>query len=75
MDTAGKAVLFSGLTVLISLSAVMLVDEPGVPLDGASGSCSRVIFVLAATLTLLPAILGRLGPRVDKRRAAVGARR
>ena len=33
MDTAGKAVLFSGLTVLISLSAVMLVPEPGVPLD------------------------------------------
>ena len=28
MDTAGKAVLFSGLTVLISLSAVMLVPSP-----------------------------------------------
>ena len=28
MDTAGKAVLFSGLTVLISLTAVMLVPVP-----------------------------------------------
>ena len=28
MDTAGKAVLFSGVTVLISLSAVMLVPSP-----------------------------------------------
>ena len=33
MDTAGKAVLFSGVTVLISLSAVMLVPSPGVPVD------------------------------------------
>ena len=33
MDTAGKAVLFSGVTVLISLSAVMLVPEPRLPLD------------------------------------------
>ena len=28
MDTAGKAVLFNGVTVLISLSAVMLVPSP-----------------------------------------------
>ena len=35
MDTAGKAVLFSGVTVLISLTAVMLVPSPGVPVDGA----------------------------------------
>ena len=34
MDTAGKAVLFSGVTVLISLTAVMLVPSPGVSLDG-----------------------------------------
>ena len=35
MDTAGKAVLFSGVTVLISLSAVHARAEPRVPLDGA----------------------------------------
>ena len=41
MDTAGKAVLFSGATVLISLSAVMLVPEPGLPLDGARDHAQR----------------------------------
>ena len=34
MDTAGKAVLLSGITVLISLSAVMLVPSPVLPVDG-----------------------------------------
>ncbi|MEZ5155572.1 MAG: MMPL family transporter [Solirubrobacterales bacterium] len=65
MDTAGKAVLFSGVTVLISLSAVMLVNSPAFR-SMALGIMLSVIFVLAATLTLLPAVLGRLGRRVDK---------
>jgi putative drug exporter of the RND superfamily len=65
MDTAGKAVLFSGITVLISLSAVMLVPSPAFR-SMALGIMISVIFVLAATLTLLPAVLGKLGPRVDK---------
>ena len=64
MDTAGKAVLFSGLTVLISLSAVMLVPSPAFR-SMALGIMLSVIFILAATLTLLPAVLGKLGPRVD----------
>ncbi len=65
MDTAGKAVLFSGVTVLISLSAVMLVPSPAFR-SMALGIMLSVIFVLAATLTLLPALLGKLGDRVDK---------
>jgi RND superfamily putative drug exporter len=65
MDTAGKAVLFSGVTVLISLSAVMLVDSPAFR-SMALGIMLSVIFVLAATLTLLPAVLARLGSRVDR---------
>lgn len=65
MDTAGKAVLFSGLTVLISLSAVMLVESPAFR-SMALGIMLSVIFILGATLTLLPAILGRMGPRVDR---------
>jgi len=64
MDTAGKAVLFSGLTVLISLSAVMLVPSPAFR-SMALGIMLSVLFVLAATLTLLPALLAKLGPRVD----------
>lgn len=65
MDTAGKAVLLSGLTVLVSMSAVMLVPAPAVR-TMAVGIMLSVVFVLAATLTLLPAVLGRLGPRVNK---------
>ena len=65
MDTAGKAVLFSGLTVLIALSAVMLVPSPAFR-SMSLGIMISVLFVLAATLTLLPAVLAKLGPRVDK---------
>jgi RND superfamily putative drug exporter len=64
MDTAGKAVLFSGLTVLISLSAVMLVPSPAFR-SMALGIMLSVVFVLLAALTLLPAVLAKLGPRVD----------
>ncbi|HET7045220.1 MAG TPA: MMPL family transporter [Gaiellaceae bacterium] len=64
MDTAGKAVLFSGVTVLVSLSAVMLVPSPAFR-SMALGIMLSVVFVLAATLTLLPALLAKLGPRVD----------
>ena len=57
MDTAGKAVLFSGLTVLISLSAVLLVPIPAFR-SMAAGMMLAVAFVLLAALTLLPAALG-----------------
>jgi RND superfamily putative drug exporter len=65
MDTAGKAVLFSGLTVIVSLAAVLLVPSPAFR-SVALGIMISVGFVLAATLTLLPAVLAKLGPRVDK---------
>jgi RND superfamily putative drug exporter len=65
MDTAGKAVLFSGVTVLISLTAVMLVPSPAFR-SMSLGIMLAVVFVLAATLTLLPAVLAKLGPRVDR---------
>ena len=74
MDTAGKAVLFSGLTVLISLSAVMLVPSPAFR-SMSLGIMISVLFVLAATLTLLPAVLAKLGPRVDKPRPPLGPQR
>ncbi len=67
MGTAGKAVAFSGLTVLVSLSTVLLVPSPAFR-SMALGIMLSVIAVLAATLTLLPAVLGRLGRRVDSGR-------
>ena len=47
METAGKAVVFSGMTVLISLSAVLLVPSPAFR-SMAVGIMFAVIFVLAA---------------------------
>jgi RND superfamily putative drug exporter len=65
MDTAGKTVLVSGLAVLASLSAVMLV--PSQPFrTSAMGIPLAVGFVLAASLTLLPAVLASLGSRIDR---------
>ncbi|WP_081769750.1 MMPL family transporter [Nocardia nova] len=64
MSTAGKAVVLSGLTVLVSLSAVLIVPAPAVR-TMAVGIMFAVAFVLAATTTLLPAVLGALGGRVD----------
>nr|WP_236078176.1 MMPL family transporter [Rhodococcus sp. P1Y] len=64
MDTAGKAVVLSGLTVLVSLSAVLLVPAPAVR-TMAVGIMLAVAFVLIATMTLLPATLGALGSKVN----------
>jgi len=64
MATAGKAVLASGLTVVAALMAVMLVPVPtfrSVPV----GIVLAVLAVLAATLTLLPAVLAALGDRIN----------
>ncbi len=57
MDTAGKAVLFSGLTVLISLSAILIVPIPAFRTI-AIGMILAVTLVLLAALTLLPAAIG-----------------
>ncbi|WP_372493108.1 MMPL family transporter [Gordonia alkaliphila] len=64
MDTAGKAILLSGLTVLVSLSAVLMVPAPAVR-TMAVGIMLAVAFVLAASLTLLPAVLAALGGKVN----------
>ena len=65
MDTAGKAVLLSGITVLISLSAVMLVPSPSFR-SMAGGIMLSVVYVLAATLTLLPLVMVKLDHRLNK---------
>jgi RND superfamily putative drug exporter len=65
MDTAGKAVLLSGLTVLVSLSAVMLVPSPSFR-SMAGGIMLSVLFVLGATLTLLPLVLFKLDLKINK---------
>ena len=65
VDTAGKAVAFSALTVLASLAAIMIVPSPAFR-SMAFGIMLSVVAVLAATLTLLPAVLGKLGTNINK---------
>ena len=65
MDTAGKAVLLSGVTMLVSLSAVMLVPSPSFR-SAAGGIMLSVVFVLAATLTLLPLALFGLDDKLNR---------
>jgi len=65
MDTAGKAALLSGATVLVSLSAVMLVPSPSFR-SMAGGIMLSVVFVLAATLTLLPLVLTTLDEKINR---------
>jgi RND superfamily putative drug exporter len=63
MSTAGRAVLFSGLTVLLGLLGLMTFDLMAMRSLGIAGSIVVGLCVLAA-LTLLPALLALLGPRV-----------
>ena len=63
LDTAGKAVFLSALTVMLSLAAVFLVPVM-VFRSMALGMILAVAAVAAASLTLLPAVLVALGDRV-----------
>ncbi len=57
VGTAGSAVVFAGLTVLIALSALSVVGIPFLTTMGIAAAATVFIAVLVA-LTLLPAILG-----------------
>jgi RND superfamily putative drug exporter len=61
--TAGEAILFSGLTVLIGFSGLMLVGA-GLTSVGLGGAVTVAVAALAA-LTFLPALLGLLGSRIN----------
>ncbi|HEX5307599.1 MAG TPA: MMPL family transporter [Solirubrobacteraceae bacterium] len=64
MATAGRAVLLSGLTVAIGLLALIVLPVPGLRSVGYGGMLIPLISTSVA-LTLLPAMLGGIGPRVD----------
>jgi len=67
MGTAGRAVLFAGGTVVISLLGMLTMGLSY--LNGVvSSSVLAVLTMLAASLTLLPAVLGFVGTNIDKLR-------
>jgi uncharacterized membrane protein YdfJ with MMPL/SSD domain len=65
MRTSGRAVVFSGLTVLVSLGCVWIVPVRAVQSMAAASMLVVAVAVLAAA-TLLPALLHLLGPNVDR---------
>jgi putative drug exporter of the RND superfamily len=65
VETAGRAIAFSGLAVLIGLSGMWVFGLRVLSSIAAGGSLVVAVSALAA-VTLLPAILGLLGPRVER---------
>ena len=63
-ETAGRTVLFSGVTVVIALCGLLIVPFPILQSLGL-GAILVVIVALAANLTLLPAVLALLGPKLN----------
>jgi RND superfamily putative drug exporter len=62
--TAGEAILFSGLTVMIGFCGLMLIGIQFMTSMGIGGATVVAVAVVAA-LTLLPALLSVLGTRVN----------
>lgn len=64
MATAGRTVLFSGLTVSVSLLGLLLFPE-GFLRSMGLGAIGAVLVAMLAALTILPALLAVLGTRVN----------
>jgi RND superfamily putative drug exporter len=66
LNTSGRAVLLAGLTVCVALLGLFALQDPS--LYGVAVSVSLVVgLTMVASLTLLPAMLGFLGPKVLRR--------
>jgi len=66
-STAGRAVLFSGLTVIIALMGMLIIPST-IYRSLAAGAIFVVGFAILASLTLLPAIMALLGDNVNRLR-------
>lgn len=73
VGTAGSAVVFAGVTVMIALAGLSVVDIPFLTVMGLAAAGTVAVAVLVA-LTLLPALLGFIGLRAlpRKLRATAG---
>nr|WP_199729181.1 MMPL family transporter [Corallococcus sp. CA053C] len=67
LDTAGRAVAFSGLAVAVGLAGLLFFRGSYLSAMGLGGALV-VAFAVLFALTVLPALLSWLGPRVDKGR-------
>ncbi|MFJ4561470.1 MMPL family transporter [Streptomyces massasporeus] len=74
LNTSGRAVVFAGLTVVVALLG-MLTLNVGIINGMAIGAAITVVLTVLAAITLLPALLGMIGPRIlgrAERRALAG---
>jgi RND superfamily putative drug exporter len=67
MTTSGRAVVFAGSTVVLSLLGLFLLGLPFI-YGAALGAIIAVLLVMTASVTLLPAALGFVGTGVDRLR-------
>src|SRR5262249_45893080 len=67
MTHAGRSVIVSGSTVAIGLLSMVILPLPFIRSIGLGGMLIPAVSVLAA-ITLLPAMLGMLGPRINRLR-------
>jgi RND superfamily putative drug exporter len=67
LDTAGRAVLFAGAVVVISLCGLFLMGVDFIRGLGA-GAAATVLVMMIASVTLVPALLGFTGRNIDKLR-------
>jgi RND superfamily putative drug exporter len=72
-DTASRAVLFSGMTVVLALVGMLIVPTK-IFVSLAAGAILAVLVAVLAALTLLPAILSLLGDRIEALRVPVFGR-
>jgi RND superfamily putative drug exporter len=65
IDTAGRAVIFAGLTVVVSVLGLLVV---GLDINRALGvaAASGVATTMVGSVTLLPALLGFVGHNIDR---------
>ena len=73
VGTAGSAVVFAGLTVVIALAALFVVGVPFLTQMGLAAAGTVAVAVVIA-LTLLPALLAFAGRRIVGRSRGLGAR-
>ena len=65
MTTSGRAVVFAGSTVVVSMLGLFLLGLPYI-YGTAVGAIAAVLLVMAGSLTLLPAVLGYVGHTIDR---------
>jgi RND superfamily putative drug exporter len=65
ITTAGRSVIFAGLTVVVSLLGILLMRQPSMT-GFAFSVIPAVLIVMAASVTLLPAMLGFAGRNIER---------